>query len=523
MPNQEHHSRLWSTISPMAVGLLAATTTLSSCSPVNRSDEQPPNIVFFYVDDLGWQDTSVPFWTERTHFNDLYRTPNMERLAEAGMLFTQAYASAVCSPSRVSLMTGMNAARHQVTNWTLLRDTSTDRSDDVLDFPLWPVNSLQPVDTIPRSVHATTLPTLLREQGYYTIHVGKAHFGSTETPGALPQNLGFDVNIAGHAAGGLPSFLGERNFGNARPGEHTPPRGVPDLEAYHGQPVHLTDVLTWEALNALDNARQTGQPFYLYLSHYAVHDPLEPHAPFYNNYVPLDLPEAEKRYASMVEGMDNSLGMVLDYLEEAGEAERTILIFKSDNGGLSAYARGGELHTHNYPLNSGKGSAYEGGIRVPMIVSWPGVSRPESRSDIPVIKEDIFPSILEMAGATEFETIQIVDGVSFVPILREQPGAAADRSLFWHYPNRWGAQGPGIGTTSTIRKGDYKLIYWYADQSYELFNLDEDISETVNLADRKPEIVQQLAEELGSWLREAGALRPTFKATGKPVPWPGEF
>jgi arylsulfatase A-like enzyme len=498
--------------------LLLLAVALGGCT---RQAAPPPNIIFFLVDDMGWQDTSVPFWTERTPFNERYRTPGMERLAAEGMLFAQAYASAVCSPTRTSLMTGMNAARHRVTNWTLRRDVSQDAPDSLLEMPRWNVNGLQPADTIAQGVYATTLPQLLRENGYYTIHCGKAHWGTMGTPGEDPRNLGFDVNIAGHAAGGPGSFQGEYNYSAAwRNGGSV--WDVPDLEKYHGSSVHLTEALTLEAIAALDRARETGKPFYLYMSHYAVHAPIEPHHPYYQQYLDRGLDETEVRYASMVEGMDKSLRDLMDYLDRNGLAGNTVILFMSDNGGLSAHARGGEPHTHNLPLRSGKGSAYEGGIRVPMLAKWPGRVKGGSVCRDYVIIEDFFPGILQMAGVEHDEALQPVDGRSFVPMLLQQGSTAQGRDLFWHYPNKWGGEGPGIGSTSTIRSGDWKLIYWYRDGAMELYNIAEDIGEHHNRAAAEPERVRELAGRLGRYLREVGADRPVLKASGMPAPWPDE-
>jgi arylsulfatase A-like enzyme len=502
------------------VATLTAAIFGTGCSPETN---QSPNIILFMVDDMGWQDTSVPFWKERTHFNDRYHTPNMERLAAEGMKFTQAYACAVCSPTRTSLMTGMNAARHRVTNWTLRYNFSQDQADDVLEMPLWNLNGLQPADTVPNSLCATTLPHLLREEGYYTIHCGKAHWGTMDTPGENPLNLGFDINIAGHAAGGLGSFLGERNFGNAEKGGHTKPWGVPGLEKYHGDTINLTHALTLEAIAALDHARETAKPFYLYMSHYTVHTPIEPDHRYYRKYKDMGLDETEARYASMIEGMDQSLGDLLEYLDKNGLADNTIILFMSDNGGLSAHARGGEKHIHNWPLNSGKGSAYEGGIRVPMLVKWPGKVKPGAVCEDYVIIEDFFPTVLEMAGIQKYETIQKIDGISFIPMLFQTATTATGRDLIWHYPNKWGGSGPGIGTTSTIRSGDWKLIYWYKDQQFELYNISEDIGEMNNVAGKNPAKVMELAAKLGIYLRSVEADRPLFKETKLPVAWPDEI
>jgi arylsulfatase A-like enzyme len=499
---------------PFGVVLLASACLPASAGNItDAKNGKQPNILLFLVDDMGWQDTSVPFWTEQTPFNRLYHTPSMERLAADGMKFTAAYASSVCSPTRVSLMSGMNAARHRVTNWTLQRNTPVDAKDDLLDFPQWNVNGLQPADSIPNSVQVTTLPQILHDNDYFTIHCGKAHFGAMGTPAANPLNLGFDINIAGHAAGGPGSYLGEKNFGNAEKGSHTPPWGIPGLEKYHGDSINLTEVLTREAIGAMDKAQTTGKPFYLYMAHYAVHAPLEPDHRFYPKYKAMGLPEPEARYASMIESMDKSLGDLMDYLDQKGIAGNTVIIFMSDNGGLSASARGGKLHTHNLPLKSGKGSAYEGGIREPMLVKWPGKVKPASLCKDYLIIEDFFPTVLEMAGIKKYKTVQKVDGKSFVPMLLQKGTTSPGRDLFWHYPNKWGATGPGIGTTSTIRSGDWKLIHWYKDGKNELYNIAEDIGEKRDLAAVHPEIVMKLAKKLRDYLRSVNAQLPTEKPT----------
>ncbi len=253
---------------------LTLISLLSGCTSKNFETDKKPNIIMFLVDDMGWQDTSVPFWTEETPFNRRYNTPGMERLALEGMIFTQAYASSVCSPTRVSLMSGMNAARHRVTNWTLHRNASVDGKSKVLDYPKWNVNGIQPTDSIELATHATMLPQILKDNGYFTIHCGKAHFGAMNTPSADPLTCGFDVNIAGHAAGGLGSYLGKQNFGNKEKGSHTLPWGVPGLEKYHGDSIFLTEAMTLETKKALDKSLELKKPFYLYMAHYAVHIPL---------------------------------------------------------------------------------------------------------------------------------------------------------------------------------------------------------------------------------------------------------
>ena len=235
---------------------------------LTKAQAKRPNIVFFLVDDMGWQETSVSFHSKRTKLNDIYKTPAMERLASEGLLFTNAYACAVCSPTRVSLMTGQNAARHRVTCWTLDKNKSPEGRNRVLKSSDWNLNGLQPVGmNIPRTVEATTLPQLLQKAGYRTIHVGKAHFGAKDTPGENPINLGFDVNIAGHAAGGPGSYHGDKNFSAVwRRGRKI--WDVPGLEKYHGQKINLTEALTREAITAVEKAgrrRKTVLPLYVAL------------------------------------------------------------------------------------------------------------------------------------------------------------------------------------------------------------------------------------------------------------------
>ena len=492
-----------------------------------ETDEIPepqPNIVLFLVDDMGWQDTSVPFWDTKTPFNEIYQTPNMERLAADGIKFTQAYATAVCSPTRVSLMTGMNAARHRVTNWTLRKDSiqPMEKNHPTLEFPIWNVNGMSPVVGYPKAVHARPLPQVLNDAGYYTVHAGKAHFGAIGTPGEHPLNLGFDVNIAGHAAGAPGSYLGTENFGNGKEGKEV--WAVPGLEKYHGKNIHLSEAITQEALMSLDSVVAHQQPFFLYMAHYAVHTPIMSDDRFVQQYFEKGMDSTEAKYASMIEGMDKSLGDILDYLENKKVAEHTIILFMSDNGGLSAVERGGEPHTHNLPLASGKGSVYEGGIREPMLVKWPGKVAPNTISEVPVIIEDFYPTILEMAGVEGAETIQTIDGQSFVSVLKEEKKEGIkERPLFWHYPNEWGPDGPGIGASSAVRKGDWKFIYFHADRRMELYNLSLDIGEMKNLISEEQDKVREMASVLTYYLKSVKAQMPQDKATGKQVEYPIEL
>ncbi|MBN2128540.1 MAG: sulfatase [Sedimentisphaerales bacterium] len=489
---------------------LAGAGAVPWLSKSGRADHRArPNIIFFFIDDMGWQDTSEPFYKDVTELNRRYHTPHMERLADEGMKFTQAYACAVCSPSRISLMTGLNAARHAVTNWTLRKDKSPDWKHPKVQPPDWNVNGLSPVPGVERTVHAVTLPMLLRQAGYRTIHAGKAHFGAKGTPGEDPRNLGFDVNIAGHCAGGPGSYHGKNNFSAAwRKGDRI--WDVPGLEKYHGQDVNLTEVLTIEANDAVNRAVADGRPFYLYMSHYAIHAPWETDDRFYEKYVGAGLNKFHATYASMIEGMDKSLGDIMANVRRLGIERDTIVVFMSDNGQPSQAAR-------NLPLRGHKLTPYEGGTRVPMMVKWPGVTPPGSVCHDYVIIEDVFPSFLEMAGVEACRQVGgTIDGVSFVPLLKREDGhPKGDRAVFWHFPHTYD-QPP----YSSVRKGDWKLICHHADARLELFNLREDISEQNDLSTEEPEKLREMAGLLSEHLRETKARMPIDKATGRPVAYP---
>ena len=593
------------------LGLLGAGVGALAAGRALGQGGRRPNIVLFMVDDMGWQDTSVPFlrrdgqWV-RTRLNARYagRTPSMERLAAQGMRFTEAYACAVCSPSRCSLMSGMNAARHRVTDWTLGVDQANrlSTSGEGLRSPRWGANGLQPQGTektgscqppwrvdaqgkyyqpafgaaegayaydlsVPFT-NALAFPELLRRAGYRTIHVGKAHWGSgtpksykvqatPTSPGADPRAFGFEVNIAGAERGGPANYRGDAQYGNATNADFATP-GL-DENNYYEDDVFLTDALTDMALREVrrTHAADPDRPFYLYMAHYAVHSPLdnarawdrsrsdsEEVARDARNPNPNDglaWNATERNYATLLEGMDASLGKLLDLLEELGVADDTLVIFMADNGGLSV---SGRLANANAPLRAGKGSCYEGGTREPLIVAWPGHVAPGSVSEEPVIIEDFYPTLLEAAGVplpTQAELAetpegvyadgplrQVLDGASFLPVALGRRSTVrsdgAARPLLWHYPNKWGEgpAGKAYNYYSALRLGRWKLIYQHSDQSFELYDLPTDLSESRNLAAERPEEVDRLRREMGRLLRERGAQMPIVQATGAAVPWPDE-
>lgn len=495
-----------------------------------------PNIVLFMVDDMGWQDTSVPFQYDAagqpvvTGFNQRYRTPNMEALAASGMKFTRAYSSAVCTPTRISLMTGQSAARHNVTQWTLYQDQDQSGVSATLKSPVsWNVNGLAPDgDTTSQRVWRTdnTLPRLLHGAGYRTIHTGKAHFGASGLAGEDPLALGFDVNIAGHAAGGPGSYLGTDNYG-------TGIWHVPGLDAYHGTDTFLSEALTREATKAMGQAVSDGVPFYLYMAHYAIHVPLVVDPRFQANYPGVDA--TETKYATMIEGMDKSLGDIRAKLQELGVAENTLILFYSDNGGLSAHSRGltpsgTGVNTHNKPLRAGKGSAYEGGIRVPALAGWGTANSTNpfqqalpiaagTRCDKPLIIEDLCPTLLEIAGIAPGASM---DGCTITPYLRGDAAHTRPGPMLFHYPHIWSASyigmNQGYEMHSSLVDGDWKIIHFYEGRRWELYNLADDPGEAANLAGSRRDLLFPLARKLVHLLNERGALFPAVRTSNIPQP-----
>lgn len=477
--------------------MFSSLTIIASCIA------QQPNIVLFVADDLGWQDTSVPFHSEVTPLNKRYHTPSWERLAKQGTKYTNAYAAGpVCTPTRTSLMTGKSPARSRITYWTLYKDKDTSRSHPRLSPPNWDKDALQPGDV--------TLPSLLQDAGYHTIHVGKAHLGAVDSPGGDPIELGFDVNVAGHGAGGPGSFYGKHrfmatcekmDFNNKQVWD------VPGLEKYHDEDIYLTEALTFEACHELEKATKTSKPFFLHCAPYAVHTPIMPNDTYIEKYQ--DLHPKEAAYATMIESADAMLGAIMDKLESLGVEDNTIVIFTSDNGGLSAHARGGVKHTHNAPLRSGKGSCYEGGVRVPLIVK--DLTGEEQVKDDYTITHDLFPTILNFAGATVPEN-HIIDGIHLDEL-------HDGRVIGWHQPHQWGTSGPGIEPYTAIRQGDWKLIYFHDGERFELYNLKQDIGETHNVLSHYPQVFSEMRNTLLNWAINREAQSSIVTVTGEQVPW----
>jgi len=464
--------------------LLTLTLLALFILPAGTFAADRPNFVFFLVDDLGYMDIGA------NNPDTFYETPNVDRLAETGMRFTNGYAAnPVCSPTRYSIMAGKHPSRVDATNFFSGRREGRFRPA--------PLNDRMAVDEV-------TLAEALQQAGYRTAFLGKWHLGPTEE--FWPDNQGFEFNVGGHDRG-------------SPPGGYFAPFRNPRLEdGPNGQ--HLTQRLTDEAISILEQVQN--DPFLLYLSFYTVHTPLQAPKDLVEKYrkkaekvsdlnefgdeeqvFPVDRPRRVRQvqrhatYAAMVETMDTSVGRVLAKLDELGLSENTVVCFTSDNGGLST-SEGSP--TSNLPLRGGKGWLYEGGIREPYLIRWPGVTEPGSVCDVPVVSMDFYPTILDIAGLP-LRPEQHLDGVSLVPLLKQEGDLARD-TLFWHYPH-YSNQGGIPG--GAIRVGDYKLIERFEDGRVHLYNLADDIGERHDLAEQMPERVDAMRRRLHDWYVEVDA------------------
>ena len=482
--------------------------------------KKQPNIILFLVDDMGWMDTSVPFGDSMTTNNKKYHAPNMQKLADEGVRFTNAYVNPVCTPTRTSILCGLSAVRTHITNWTNTpANQPTDYPDSILQFPVWNINGLSPTPH-PNAFQATPFTEILKNEGYFTIHVGKAHWGSQSTPGSDPLNFGFLTNVGGTSIGHPQSYYGKNNFGN-KAGSITH-WAIPGLQEFYDKDIFLTVALTQKAIQLMSGSIVQRKPFFLNFGHYAIHTPIQPDYRYFEKYLMNGLDSTEAAYASLVEGMDKSLGDIMHFLKSKGQEDNTIIIFLSDNGGLTNSSRGGTRNTHNLPLRSGKGSVYEGGIKVPMIVKWPKMVRSGTKTNHHMMAEDIFPTILEMAGA-KF-TASSIDGKSLVPVLKNPAYTDTLRNLIFHYPHRWTKnEDEGIAWASALRRGDWKLVYLMKEQKLELYNIAKDQGEKVNLADKYPSQELTMAKIMGDELRSKNAQMPIWKKTGKKVAWPDQL
>jgi len=443
---------------------------LSTLAGAAVAQAQPParlpNFVFILADDLGVRDLTPDG-------NTFHETPAMDQLVRDGVRFTNAYAACpVCSPTRASIMTGKYPSRLKVTDWIAGRRQ-------------WPTaRVITPPNKLQLGLEEITLAEALKPLGYTSAHIGKWHLGGQ---GYEPEKQGFDLNIAGDHRGSPRSFFGPFDMPNF-------PAGSKDDE--------LTERLTDEACAYLAKQR-AGQPFFLYFAHYTVHTPIQAREAMVARYrAKLEgKPFPDPTYAAMVESLDKSVAAVRRTLVQSGLARDTVIIVFSDNGGLRYEGSGKRLITTNAPYRAGKGHLYEGGIRSPFYIHWPGVTQPGRVIDTPASSVDFFPTLLEMAGS---KPPRPVDGVSLAPLLRG--GSAPNRdAIFWHYPH-YSNQGGVPG--GAIRMGDWKLIEFYEDSRLELYNLKDDPSETRNLALRNAAKARELHARLKQWRIDTNALMP---------------
>lgn len=448
-------------IPKLAFACLVAT--LSLLPSLARAAEPPQrlNFILILVDDMGWLDLSC-------QGSKFYQTPNIDRLASQGMRFTQAYsACTVCSPTRASLLTGKYPARLHITDWIAGHKKPKAR----LKVPDW---------TMYLPHEEVTFAKALKPAGYASASIGKWHLGG---PDYFPDKHGFDLNIGGYDRGQPPTYVS--------------PYKIPTLK--DGPPGEfLTDRECAEAMTFIEANKD--KPFLVYMPHYAVHTPIAGKKDVIEKYKSKVVPDAPQRnaiYAALVESVDDSVGRLMQKLDDLKLADRTVIIFTSDNGGLIPV-------TSQPPLRAGKGSSYEGGVRVPFIVRWPGAIKPGSTCDVPVISADIHPTLVELAGLAP-RPGQVIDGASLVPLFK-QTGPLQRDAIYWHYPHYH----PGGATPyGAIRAGDLKLIEFYEDMHVELYNLKDDIGEKNDLAKSMPEKAAELRARLQKWRAETGAQMPT--------------
>jgi len=478
--------------------LIASVSALAEHSLADAARERPPNVVVFLVDDLGARDLGC-------FGSAFYESPNIDRLASGGMRFTNAYSTCpVCSPTRSSMMTGRYPQRTGITDYINAGGGNQPENWE-RNTRLLPARNLNQL-----ALEERTIAEELHDLGYATFFAGKWHLGGG---GFLPTDQGFDINQGGTNGGSPKSYYSP--YGNGK---------LADGPA--GESLSLR--LGKETCQFIESNRD--QPFFAYLSFYAVHVPLQSREALISKYdakaaaskhvgpefgregaSKLRLVQSNATYAGMIEEMDAAVGLVLDKLDELGLEKDTIVLFTSDNGGLST-AEG--WSTSNLPLRAGKGWMYEGGIRVATIIRWPGVVQPGSECATPIMAADYFPTLVAAAGGKVEKDLRI-DGVDLGPLLR---GAKiADRTLYWEYPH-YGNQGGAPG--SAVREGKWKLIEWFEGGPRELYDLEADPGETQNVAGAHPEMVGRLHGKLVEWRKDVGAkspvVNPRYDAT-RPV------
>ena len=469
-----------------ALLLLIPAMAFSQCGLADERSEskraQKPNIVFLLADDLGWTGTG-------SFGSDFYETPNLDGMVNEGIKFTNAYAACtVCSPTRASIMTGMYPARLRCTDFI----AGQNRPKAKLRIPDW---------TKQLESRHVTIAEALKGDGYRTAHIGKWHLSSPtsrQTPdGTDALSQGFDVSIQ-KPNGAKGYFLrSSKGKGNSNEG-------------------YLTDWLTDQACDYIAKSAEADEPFFLYFAYHTPHTPIQGRPDLVEKFrakVAANALHRNPTYAAMVASLDQSVGRVFDALKSNGIEEDTLVIFTSDNGGLTQRYGVHDNFTENLPLRRGKGSAYEGGVRVPAIVKWPGNLPAGAQSDTPIMTIDYYPTLLALAGARGNEKHnEYVDGVNLLPVFKN-PEHEYGRNLYWHYPHYHAG---GDGPYSAIRHGNYRLIEFFEDDSIRLYDLAKDIGETMDLSRDKPEMTASLHAELKAWRGRVDAQLPSSNANWDP-------
>ena len=439
-----------------------------------------PNVLFILVDDWGWADAGV-------QGSDFYETPRIDRFAEESCRFTQAYtASPVCSPTRAAIMTGKHPARLDMTIWHEGARDGGPKNRKLL-------NAVSNPD-LPRT--EVTLAELLKQQGYFTAHIGKWHLGRAAY---YPETQGFDLNIGGTYWGAPATFFFPYRgaWSKSDPELRYVPVGAGKADDY------LTDKLTDHAIDII--RQQQGEPFFVSLWYHTVHTPIEAQQELTARFEKKQPGRLHKHpvYAGMLASLDKNVGRLLDTLQQLELDRNTIVILTSDNGGVDFQSgkSAGAPPTSNIPLRSGKGTLYEGGIRVPLMIRWPDVTRPNTLCDQPVLSQDFYPTLAAGIGATE---VPQNDGINLLPLLKGEQQNLPSRKLHWHYPHYYQRMTPA----SAIRDGDWKLIHYYEDDRVELFNLQNDPSEQTDLSANQRATAIEMKRELDAWRDTVGANPP---------------
>lgn len=465
-------------INRFSLPLLSALAIPSLAQTVSH-----PNIVLILIDDMGWKDLGV-------YGSDYYQTPQIDRFAQDGIRFTNGYAACtVSSPTRASIMTGKYPARLHLTDWI----EGWKFPDAKLQIPDWKM--FLPLEE-------TTMAEVLKSAGYATAHVGKWHLGEDEK--YWPENQGFDINVGGWAKGSPNLNKAKSSKGS---NGYFSPYGNPRLkDGPEGE--YLTERLAEEACNFI--ADNEDKPFFLNLWFYNVHTPLMAKQEKVNKYQSLvDSTKLQNNpvYAAMVEHVDDAVGKVINKLKQLGLYDNTIVVFTSDNGGL--IGKGPRKITNNSPLRKGKGNMYEGGVRVPFIIKNLKQQFSGTTNDTPIMSIDLFPTLTELAGVKAEKSItKAFDGVSLKPILVNNKKKLNRKSLYWHYPHY---HSEGATPYSAVRQGDWKLIHIIESNTYELYNLKDDISESNNLSAIYPALTKKLIKNLEEWKLDVNAQMPVKK------------